>query len=620
MKKILFLTVVISLFAMPTFCQKAPITFGKITKEEVASTTYDQDTSAAAVVLCDYGWFDKENVQFTRILRYKILKKSGYDISDLRYLTGEKPAVKGFVYNMEGDQVVKEKLAASNIFFKKLSSGLNETTIAIPNLKVGTVFDIQYTYTGLPSEWYFQRDIPVKYSEIDIPQADYFKYSTNFFGYIPLTVSSLERWGLANVPAFKPEPYINSRENYISKMEINIKAITYTGNFRAIASTWEDVNALLLQNSNFPAQKQPLPCVSSIVDDLKGSGKQGDDLVRAAFDAVKKIAWNNEKNVVISDEGLCNHFKLGSGSVADINFTLLQILKKLGFDAYPVVLSSRSNGLLSQFNPSINKLNYVIIALKTDTGFSLLDASEKYMPSYLLPDRVINGQGRIVDDQISQWIPLTCKYKDQSNYRYELTLNPDLNLTGKIIMTLTDYAAYDFRDNYASYNSKDEYARAMEKENPGMVINDVSIDNLEDLYKPIVVTMDVTIEGLVTQVDKELYINPMLFEQVKESPFNAVDRVYPICFSRQEEKKVNVIINLPDNVTPGVLPKPASSKLRNNAIAFTYNSSAEGKQVKIDYAFNINSLTITQDMYKDVRNVYNNLVSKHAEPVILKMQ
>jgi hypothetical protein len=620
MKKLLISFVVFSLFIMTSLAQKAPVTFGKITKEEVASTTYDLDTSAAAVMLCDFGWFDKANFKFTRIFRYKILKKAGYDISDLRYFTDEKPAVKGMVYNIEGDQVVKEKLNSSNIFSKMLGSGLYETSIAIPNLKVGTVFDIQYTSDGLPPEWYFQQAVPVKYSEINIPQADYFKYSTNFFGYLPLTLSSIERWGISNVPAFKPEPFINSRENYISKMEINIKAITYTGNFRAISSTWEDVNGILLQNSNFLAQKQSLPCASSIVDELKTSGKQGEDLVRAAFEAAKKISWNKERSIVSSDEGLCNHLKLGSGNVADINFTLLQILKKLGFEAYPVVLSSRSNGMLSQFNPSLNKLDYLIVALKTESGFTLLDASEKYMPSYLLPDRVINGQGRIVDDKYSQWIPLACKYKEQSDYRYDLTLNPDLTLTGKIIMTYTDYAAYDFRDNYSSYNTKDEYARAMEKANPGLTIKDITIDNTDDLYKPVVVTIDASIEGLVTQVDKELYITPMLFEQVKESPFNATERKYPISYSRLEDTKVNVTINLPDNVTAGVLPKPISSKLRNNAMAFTFNATAEGKQVKADYAFYINSLTINQDMYKDVRNVYNNLVSKHAEPIILKMQ
>jgi hypothetical protein len=620
MKKILFITVVISLFAMPTFCQKAPITFGKITKEEVANTTYDQDTSAAAVVLCDFGWFSNNDFSFTRILRYKILKKSGYDISDLRFLTDEKPAVKGMVYNMEGDQVVKEKLPSSSIFYKKLGSGIYETTLAIPDLKVGTVFDIQYNFSGLPSSWYFQRNIPVKYSEIDIQPSPYINFSKNFFGYISLAVSTTDRWAAANVPAFKAEPYLNSRENYISKMEIDIKSVSFPGYFRTYTTSWEDVNTRLLNNTYFPAQNQVVMCISSLIDELKGSGKQGDELISAAFDAAKKMAWNNERTIYISDEGLCSHFKLGSGNIADVNFTLLQILKKLGFEVYPVVLSSRANGLLSQFNPSSNKLDYVIVAVKTASGFTLLDATEKYMPSYLLPDRVINGQGRIVSEQYSQWIPLVCKYKEQSNYKYDLTLNQDLTLTGKIIMTYTDYAAYDFRDSYSSYNSKDEYARHLEKANPGLVINDITIENIEDLYKPVIVTIDANIEGLVTQADKELYVTPMLLEQVKESPFNAVDRVYPICFSRQEETKVNVVITLPDNITVGVLPKPMSSKLRNNAIAFTYNATSEGKQVKVDYAFNINSMTITQDMYKDVRNVYNNLVSKHAEPVILKMQ
>jgi hypothetical protein len=620
MKNLLLSFVVFSIFLLPSFCQKAPITFGKITKEDVANNTYEPDTSAAAVVLVDYGWFDIENFIFTRTLRIKILKKSGYDVSDLRYLVDEKPAVKGMIYNMQGDQLVKEKLPSSSIFYKKLSSGLYEVTLAIPDLKVGTVFDLQYVFQGLPMEWDFQRIIPVKYSEIDIPQSPYLNFSKNFFGYIPMTVSTTDRWAAANVPAFKAEPFINSRDNYMSKMEIEIRSITIPGYFKTYTTSWEDVNSNLLTNSYFPAQGQPILCASSMVNDLKSSGKQGDELIKAAFEAVKKEAWNKEYTKYVSDEGLCNHFKIGSGSVADINFTLLQILNKLGFEVYPVVLSSRSNGMLSQFNPSRYKLDYVIVAVKTESGFTLLDATEKYMPDYLLPDRVINGNGRIISDKYSQWIPLVCKSKESANYKYEMTLNPDLTLSGKIIMTLSDYAAYDFRDDYSSYNSKDEYAREFEKSNPGLVINDINIENIDDLYKPVIVTLDATIEGLVTQVDKELYITPMLFEQIKESPFNAAERVYPISFSRLEETTVNVVVNLPDNVTPGVLPRPIASKMHNNAIAFTYNATAEGKQIKVDYAFNINSLTITQDQYKDVRNVYNNLVSKHAEPVILKMQ
>jgi hypothetical protein len=322
----------------------------------------------------------------------------------------------------------------------------------------------------------------------------------------------------------------------------------------------------------------------------------------------------------VSEEGLCNHYKAGSGSAADVNFTLLQILKKLGFNVFPVGISTRANGLLSQFNPSRYKLNYILVALKKDNGFILLDATEKYMPYGMLPDRCVNGTGRIISVDNSQWIPLTSPFKETSDYQYDLKLNEDLTLSGTIKMIMSGYAAYDFRDYYATFNSKDEYARAAEKSNPGLIINDITIEDVEDIYKPVTVTLDATIEGMVTQVDNELYITPMLFEQEKESPFNTAERIYPISYTRLEDAKVDVKISLPDNVITGIMPKPITTKIKNNAIAFSYAVTSAEKLVEAKYSFNINALTITQDQYKDVRALYNNLVSKHAEPIILKMQ
>jgi hypothetical protein len=620
MKKFLLLFIIMPLFMQPLLSQKPPVTFGKINPEDIKMTVYEKDTSAVAIVLADYGWFSSTDFTFTRIFRVKILKKAGYDYANFKDETMSKPTVRGITYSLDGEKVVKEKLPASSVFIKKTTSETYETSLAMPNIKVGSVFDIELSYDWLPYEWYFQRYIPVVYSELYIQDSPLIDFSKNFFGYVQLTATNNNQWIARDVPAFKSEPYINSAENYITKFEIEIKAITIPGNFKAFTSSWEVVNGLLLNNINFPAENQLALCIGSIVDELKNSGKQGDELIKAAFEAAKKMNFNGDNRLFISEEGLCSHYKSGSGSSADVNFILLQLLKKLGFNAYPVAISTRANGQLSQFNPSRYKLNYLLVALQKDNGFVLLDATEKYMPYGMLPDRCVNGNGRIISKDYSQWIPLTCPFKETSDYQYDLKLNEDMTLSGTIKMVLSGYAAYDFRDYYATFNSKDEFARAAEKSNPGLIINDITVEDIEDLYKPVTVTQNVTIEGMVTQVDNELYITPMLFEQVKENPFNAADRIYPISYSRLEENKVNVKISLPDNITTNLLPKSLTTKTRNNSIAFSYAVTAADKQIEARYSFNINSLTIIQDQYKDVRTLYNNLVSKHAEPIILKMQ
>ena len=77
-----------------SFCQKAPVTYGKVPLEDLKMTVYDSDTTAPAVVLCDYGFFDKERFDFvTRLLRIKILRKEGFPYADAKYLTMSNPYI-----------------------------------------------------------------------------------------------------------------------------------------------------------------------------------------------------------------------------------------------------------------------------------------------------------------------------------------------------------------------------------------------------------------------------------------------------------------------------------------------------------------------------------------------
>ena len=110
-----------------------------------------------------------------------------------------------------------------------------------------------------------------------------------------------------------------------------------------------------------------------MVKELQESGFKGDSLLRAAFERVKEMKFNGEERLLVSKSGLCSKLKLGSGNSADVNLALIQVLKKLGFKTYPIVLSTRDNGIISQHSPSLNKLNYVIVAIHDENGLRLLD-------------------------------------------------------------------------------------------------------------------------------------------------------------------------------------------------------------------------------------------------------
>ena len=51
-----------------------------------------------------------------------------------------------------------------------LTADIYETSFAMPNVNVGSVIDIEFKYNGLPYIWNFQRLIPVRHSELIIPE------------------------------------------------------------------------------------------------------------------------------------------------------------------------------------------------------------------------------------------------------------------------------------------------------------------------------------------------------------------------------------------------------------------------------------------------------------------
>ncbi|MRS05927.1 hypothetical protein EG832_22310, partial [bacterium] len=262
----------------------------------------------------------------------------------------------------------------------------------------------------------------------------------------------------------------------MTKFEIEVQRI----GLRSITTSWESINSILLANSSFPSETMGAICLSSMVRELEETGLKDESLLRAAFEKVKKTKYNGENRLFVSEGGLCSKLKLGAGSSADVNMILIQVLRRLGFSVYPVVLSTRDNGIISQFSASLNKLNYVIAAIPSGDGFRLLDATEEYMPYTLLPDRCINGNGRLVSYALSQWVPLTNSGKENKTTAYDLKFEDDMSLSGTLTIDAVDYAAYDLRKAFAEFNNKDEFARSVEKANPGLTIKEITVAGMED--------------------------------------------------------------------------------------------------------------------------------------------
>ena len=348
-----------------TCLAKVPIKFGKPDIEDLKMQVYEPDSSAEAVVLCSYGSFDANQFQFVSIIRIKILKKSGTSWGTRTFRTiGGNTSVRGITYNLEGDEIVETKLKNESILKKRLVNSLYSVSVAMPNVKVGSVIDIELVNNGLPGEWQFQDLIPVKYSELEIGTSSYIDYQKNFFGYLSFDLSSSDHWVMSNIPAFKIEPYMDSYKNYISKVEFDLRSVHIPGYYEDFASTWEQVAETLLDNDDFGGiLKSSSGYLKDLEDEIRSSCQTDEEKLKAAYEKIKAIKWNDVNNVTASTNSLGAVYKDKLGTSADINLMLIKLLQRLDFDVFPIVSSTRSNGQLSYISPSLNKLNYILCGL-----------------------------------------------------------------------------------------------------------------------------------------------------------------------------------------------------------------------------------------------------------------
>jgi hypothetical protein len=601
------------------FAQKAPMKFGKVDMADLQMTSYAADTSASAVVLCNYGYFSSSDFRFTQMIRIKILKKEGLVWADHKYPGYSKSDVRGVTYNLENGEVVESKLKSESIFRERISDDNYRLRIAMPNVKEGSVFDIQFSYSWLPSVWSFQEQIPVRWSELIIEPSQYVEFRKTYTGFVPLSVNTDMRWVAKDVPAFKSEPYMNSIANFIAKYEIEILRITIPDYYREYSTDWNAVNRRLGEADNFGMTMQGAFFLNSTAKEIEAKYTNAEDKMRVAYEFVKKsVKWNESESLVTSTNVLSFPFNKKIGNSADINLILVQLLKKLDFKAYPVVMSSRENGQLRPYSPSIEKLNYAIACVKFDNKTYLFDATEELLPMGLLPQRALNERGRIINEDFTDWVEITVNKKNKELIQSVFSFDSNDVLKGKYTSTKVDYAAFEFRKKYGSFNGQEEYLKNFEKDNPGLEVENCTIKDLDSIYKPVVEEYDVKIKNKVNNLGNLLYINPMLYEQISENPFKLDERKYPIDFIYPQEKIYMFTLNLPEGYQVEQLPKPLVIKLPDNAASCLYQLSQLNNSVQVMFKFQINRTMFLATEYGQLKSFFDEVVKKQAELVVLK--
>ncbi len=619
MKKFFALSAIRIFLVLSVYPQPLPIKYGKIDTLQLKLKTYEKDPTVSAVVLCDLGIFDPNTFTFWRHLRIKILKKEGAWFVNQIVNTPTKSTIKGCTYNYVDGKIKESRLRDESIFREHVRVNLERFRVTMPDVIDGSIVELYYSFQGLPMEWHFQHIIPVEWSELRIPDSRFLTFNKVFFGFHPLAVNHPNQWIAKDVPALKEEPFMNSMTNYLTRFEIELSDVSFPGLYLNFTTSWDDVNRKLLENEYFGVQLNDMAFyLNEVAKNIQKVSPTPEYKLLAAYNYVKRqVKWTDECSLFTRGQ-LSEANKNHAGNSAEVNLILIKLLKKLDFEVYPVALSTRDNGIISHSFPTIQKLNYVIALVFLNKTPVFLDATEEELPLGFLPERCLNGQGRIIHETKSGWIDLPADKKSKTAVYANYTITPDLEIKGTVDYALHEFAALNFREEYKKFTSPEEYVADQESKSPGLTISNLSIQNLDSLNLPVNVKHETSIGNRIDDLGAVISMNPLLFNRMTTSPFKEKERKFPVDFAFPIEERITVQFSIPEGYIISEIPEAMNLVLPEKKGAYRYQVIATQNLVKLITKLTIDEVVFTESEYEILREFYNQIITKQAETIILR--
>jgi hypothetical protein len=658
--------------------QADPIKFGKPEPKDFDAKNFVADSAAEAVVLCDFGRSRFEvgaadegfRTVFERVTRIKILKKAGYDWATVEvplYHEGGKGEklinLRGFTYNMVNGEVVKEKLEPSAAFREESAPNVTTRKFTLPNVREGAV--IEYSYSVVSDfffnyqDWQFQRSIPVRWSEYRAQIPEYFDYKILMQGYVPLAVSEHpsgttqyvvrwsstieaglngERtaggsenvvaqvtnhcWATQNVPAFRDEPFMTSARDYVSRIDFELAGVKWPNQvYKPVAATWQGINDQLLNEESFGQQLRRGGFLKDQLTPLLAQEKDPAARVAAIHALVRKAVKYDGHDRLYSQSTIRKAYDQHRGNAADVNLLLIAALREAGFQANPVVLSTRDHGFVSQdFMPMLSRFNYVVAHVPLPEGKEMLvDATEELVPCSMLPTRCLNGTGRLImpKEADSRWISLVPQQRLTEYQQIQLTLDATGGYTGKVHSEHGGYAGLAQRDRLRDKGEK-KFVEELLKGREGWNIAKYQFAQRDALDKPLSLDYEVSVAGGDAPAGT-LYLRPLQHFGNSKNPFVHEDRKFPVDFGCAVDETLVMTLTLPAGYEVEELPKAAAVTLPDNGGRFMFQAQPNANgTIQVMSRLNLSRPVYFAEEYANLREFYRLVVAKHAEQIVLK--
>ncbi len=642
MLKYLILAAIFIPGILPAQTEKKVAVFGKIDKSDLELKSCDFDPDAEAMVLSDFGmdYLDlrggKIYTEFQHHIRIKIFKDKAIDLANvkLRYYTYRNDQgimnLSASTYNLDDNgNIVTTKLEKKQVFEKRLNERYSEQSFSLPDVKAGSIIEYKYTIrNGNKMSWKLQKDIPVRYSRYELDFPPFVELNIKPHCWLPYeaedksnAIRAVKTFAMENIPAFREEPFITSEEDYLQRIESQIIAVNIDGRRHSFVKSWSKVAAELIQDEHFGVQLKKDISRTADLDAQLLLAKDDYAKMHTIHDYVKKnMQWNGVDNIWAFG-GIKNAWKDKKGNSGEINLILVNLLKNARLNAYPVLVSTRDNGILQTYFPNYYQFNKVLAHVEINGKVYALDATDQYTPSPAIPESVMCNEGFILDESMAGGFRWTFFWDSVRLNKNMIITNAIVDNKGKMNGTTTinsyDYARFR-RMPYIESGTMDFLNRFYLPNNHTFYIDSLVLNNTQN--DSLCLEQVFNFETQINQSGDYAYFSVNPFTSMQSNPFLSDNRYSDVFFGTNQSVTILSGISIPEGFVFDELPKNIRYSLEDKSLTISRMLSKSGRRLNARVTIDFKRPYYTPEEYSDLKAFYKKMYDLLDEQIVIKKE
>lgn len=476
--------------------------------------------------------------------------------------------IEGITHNQDGS---RSYLDPQSIRTVDLNPRYRIVEFEMPDVRKGSVLEYRYRlerrYIEELPDFYFSERVPTREALFFMQNSDFIRYDvideniTFDLEYsearidtssVPLIFTYnrpdpvfMQRWRATSIPALDATAYISSIDDIRGKLKFQISE--FGAPRQPLENSWEFVAAQILRHNNpyhftdaFPALAEAGRTIAAEAPSLYAARD-------SIFSYVNSRSQYNGQPAVFAERGLQHVLQNQLSNQAEINLTLLAMLRGAGINAQPLYLSGRELGRINKSFPSLFQFNRLMIYAEIGDEVAFMDASYSYSLPNLIPVESFNEQGFVLSESGFMWVDIQ---PDRSVFEINMELDAALSnngtLTGRLTALVKGYPAREIRQRLSlGLRASDIAIETFFESYPEVSITEAEIELNREEAGTVHISADFVLPSYAVTFAEGIEFSPMIVGYLIANPFEETQRNVPVTLDAPELLSLKYRIRLP---------------------------------------------------------------------------